>query len=339
MQAKNAKILITMGDPHGVGPEICARLLSRPDFTTDFYPVVVGDSAILQRALQLVGSSAAIAVHANLAELPAPRAGVIAVWEPERYSGDFAAGKISSQAGAASIAWVHQAVLAIQQGQAVAMVTAPISKEAIAPGVPGFQGHTEYIGEMCGEPEPVLTLVHQNWVVAHVSTHVSLREACDRVKGPRLAKTAILLQDFLRKYRKIDRPRLGMAGLNPHAGEDGMFGREEIDEIIPTVQQLQAQGMNIKGPIPGDVVFPQLRAQTFDGVVAMYHDQGHVVTKTMLFDLGDRRKTAGVNLSLGMSVLRTSVDHGTGFDIAWQGIADDTSLLDAYNLAATLSRK
>ena len=337
MKISKKIILITMGDPHGIGPEICAQMLSSPDFNTAFIPVVVGDAEIMRSALDLIKSSAKLKVISELGDVQSHGKDQILLWEPLKYKGEFKAGKICSLAGAASIAWVREAVLAIQGEKAVAMVTAPISKESIAPTVPGFQGHTEYIGEMCDEPSPVLTLVHKNWVISHVSTHVSLREACDRVKIPRIEKTALLLHEFLQKYRGIEKPRIGVAGLNPHAGEDGLFGKEEVEEIAPAVQKLLDKGLNVAGPIPGDVIFPQLRAELFDGVVAMYHDQGHIVTKTMLFGLGEQRKTAGVNLSLGLPVLRTSVDHGTGFDIAWQGKADANSLIDAYELAEVLS--
>ena len=217
------------------------------------------------------------------------------------------------------------------------MVTAPLSKEAVEPSQPGFSGHTEYIGALCGDPEPVLSLFHGEWVVAHVSTHISLRDACDRVQIPRLLKTARLLVDALQRTGKAN-PRIGVAGLNPHAGEGGLFGREEIEVIAPAVEQLRSEGISVTGPLPADVVFPQMKAGRFDGVVAMYHDQGHVVTKTLGFELGEKRLLRGVNATLGLDLVRTSVDHGTGFDIAWKGLADWHSLLDAAELAAHLVR-
>jgi 4-hydroxythreonine-4-phosphate dehydrogenase len=163
-----------------------------------------------------------------------------------------------------------------------------------------------------------------------------LRDAVDRVQKKRIEKVGVLLHDFLRKYRGLQKGRIGVAGLNPHAGEGGLFGREEIEHILPAVKSMQKKGIAAEGPLPADVVFPQMRAGFFDGVIAMYHDQGHVVTKTLFFDLGGKRKLGGVNTTLGLSVLRTSVDHGTGFDIAWQGKASDQSLKDALDLAAKL---
>jgi 4-hydroxythreonine-4-phosphate dehydrogenase len=247
-------------------------------------------------------------------------------------------GKISKKAGAASIGWVRAATQWVLEKRAAGVVTAPLCKEAVEHTVPGFQGHTEYIGEMCGDSSPVLALVHKDWVVAHVSTHVSLRDACERVKQERILKVGRLLQDFLVRYKSNKNPKIGVAGLNPHAGEGGLFGDEEIREIIPAIKALRKMKINAIGPLPGDVVFPQLRVGTFDGVIAMYHDQGHVVTKTLLFDLGKKRRTCGVNTTLGLSVVRTSVDHGTGFDIAWKGIADEHSLCDALELADLLTR-
>lgn len=332
-------MLITMGDPNGVGPEICLGLLSRKlKLPKGVVPVILGDAEVLRQAQDLLRTSKTIV---ELSSLPM----AAKVWPKgiPVYSGGIEyresvkPGTVSKTAGACSIGWVRRAVELIQAGEAAAVVTAPICKESVELTIPGFQGHTEYIGEMCGDHQPVLALVHGNWVVAHVSTHVSLRDAVDRVQKERILKVGSLLQEFLKKYRGIKQPRIGVAGLNPHAGEGGMFGSEEVDHIIPAIKILQKKGVNAQGPLPGDVVFPQLHAGTFDGVVAMYHDQGHVVTKTLFFNLGGKRKLGGVNTTLGLPVLRTSVDHGTGFDIAWKGVASHQSLKDALDLAVKLS--
>lgn len=334
-------ILITMGDPNGVGPEICMRLLLRQlRSLRGFIPVVVGDPLVLEQARQLFPSASRPLVVVDSLSQVNPKLQGIPVWSAGiKMKGKIRPGQVHVSAGRAAIGWVREAVLACQRGEAAAIVTAPICKEAIEPLIPGFQGHTEFIGGMCGDEHPVLTLVHEKWVIAHVSTHVSLREAIERVQPPRIHKVARLLHAFLQKYRGLAEPRIGVAGLNPHAGENGLFGREELDIIAPEVKHLQKQGLNIHGPIPADVVFPQMRSQHFDGVVAMYHDQGHVVTKSLLFDLSNtekKRRMGGVNLTLGLPVLRTSVDHGTGFDIAWKGQGDEHSLEDALRLAITL---
>jgi len=335
---KSKILLMTMGDPNGVGPEICVRLLSRRIALPEgIIPVILGDAEVLRQAQELLRTKKTLVEIASLdsAEKVWPK-GIPVYSAGVGFSEDVQPGKITKKAGAASIGWVHRAVELVQAKKACGIVTAPLCKEAVEMTVPGFQGHTEYIGEMCGDPQPVLALVHADWVVAHVSTHVSLREAVDRVQKVRIEKVGVLLQAFLRKYRGLKNARIGVAGLNPHAGEGGLFGREEIEQIIPAIKSMKKIGIDAQGPLPGDVVFPQMRAGLFDGVIAMYHDQGHVVTKTLFFDLGGKRKLGGVNTTLGLPVLRTSVDHGTGFDIAWQGKASEQSLKDALDLAAKL---
>jgi 4-hydroxythreonine-4-phosphate dehydrogenase len=308
-------ILITIGDPNGIGPEICLKLMAKPPKTA--HPaVLIGDAGVLEKC----------------GKINAP---VYADSEP--FKGKIEPGKVSKAAGAASIAWVRQAVELVQAGCAAAVVTAPLCKEAVEKTVPGFQGHTEYIGEMCGEKEPVLALVHGDWVVAHVSTHVSLADSIKKASPERIVRVGKLLNEFLIKYKGIKAPKIGVAGINPHAGEHGLFGKEEIKSIIPAIKKLRSMKINAEGPLPADVVFPMLGSKVFDGAIAMYHDQGHVVTKTLAFNLGKIRSVGGVNTTLGIPVLRTSVDHGTGFDIAWQNKADPTSLRDALMLADRLA--
>jgi len=332
-------LLITMGDPNGVGPEICLRTLSKKQKNVVRPVAIVGDYKVLCKAADLLKiKKNLILVNEPESVAAASKLGIPVLEGGIQLGESVKPGKITKKAGAASIGWVHLATQWVLDQRASAVVTAPLCKEAVEHTVPGFQGHTEYIGEMCGDSRPVLALVHKNWVVAHVSTHVSLKEACDRVKQDRILKVGKLLQDFLLRYKGSKNPKIGVAGLNPHAGEGGLFGDEEIREIIPAVKTLRKMKINAIGPLPGDVVFPQLRVGTFDGVIAMYHDQGHVVTKTLLFDLGEKRKTCGVNTTLGLSVVRTSVDHGTGFDIAWKGKADEHSLCDALELADLLKR-
>ncbi|MDR2579421.1 MAG: 4-hydroxythreonine-4-phosphate dehydrogenase PdxA [Fibromonadaceae bacterium] len=315
-------ILITIGDPNGIGPEICLKLMAKAPKTR--HPVIlVGDTNVLDECKEILKINKTI------------KCGIYADSVP--FKGKLQPGKLSKAAGAASLAWVRQATELVQAGYAAAVVTAPLCKEAVEKTLPGFQGHTEYIGEMCGDKEPVLALVHGDWVVAHVSTHVSLAEAIKKAKPERIVKVGKLLNDFLIKYKGIKKPRIGVAGINPHAGENGLFGKEETLNIMPAVKRLRAMKINAVGPLPADVVFPQLGGKVFDGVIAMYHDQGHVVTKTLAFNLGKVRKVGGVNTTLGIPILRTSVDHGTGFDIAWQNKADPSSLRDALLLADKIS--
>jgi len=330
-------LLITMGDPNGVGPEICLELLARKPKLNHPY-AIVGDFSVLCKARESLGIKRNLILIQKPADADAAmKIGIPVLEDGIRLGEAVKPGKVSRKAGIASIGWVRRAVQWVQSQEASAVVTAPLCKESVEKTIPGFQGHTEFIGEMCGDPQPVLALVHGDWVVAHVSTHVSLREAVDRVQQERILKVGTLLNDFLRRYKGQAQPRIGVAGLNPHAGEGGLFGDEEINHIRPAVQKLRKMKIDAQGPLPADVVFPQLRSGLFDGVIAMYHDQGHVVTKTLLFQLGAKRKMGGVNTTLGLPVLRTSVDHGTGFDIAWQGKADSTSLKDALEMADRLA--
>ncbi len=327
-------MIMTMGDINGVGPEIIVKLLSNGSQSLPLkqFPVVFGLMMALKKASIELDLPVNLQLIKSLEEWSS-YPDKICVFEAGVSDFELNPGKIDPISGSASLKWVHDAVLCLKSGQALGMVTAPVSKEAIEPNSPGFQGHTEYIGEMCHDPEPVLALVHEDWIVAHVSTHVSLRVACDRVQKPRIKKTVRLLDKLLGKLKPGCARKIGVAGLNPHAGENGLFGQEEIEVIRPVIEELNAQNMNIVGPIPADVVFPQLRARMYDGVVAMYHDQGHVVTKTIAFDLGQAKSLRGVNITLGLDVIRTSVDHGTGFDVAWTGVASCESLNDALILA------
>ncbi|GHV17317.1 4-hydroxythreonine-4-phosphate dehydrogenase [Fibrobacterales bacterium] len=320
-------ILITIGDPNGIGPEICLKLMVALPKTK--HPVVlVGDVAVLEECRKM------LAEHNSKFKKTSNPVPILA--ESAEFKGKIQPGRVSKNAGAASIAWVKLAAECVLSGQAAAVVTAPICKEAVEKTIPHFQGHTEFIGEMCGDPEPVLALVHGNWVVAHVSTHCSLKNAIDKATTERIVKVGKLLNNFLKKLG-LKAPKIGVAGINPHAGENGLFGTEEKNAIIPAVKKLRSQKINATGPLPADVVFPQLGSGVYDGVIAMYHDQGHIVTKTLAFNLGKNRKVGGVNTTLGLPILRTSVDHGVGFDIAWQGKADPTSLLDALLLADKLA--
>ena len=327
-----------MGDPNGVGPEICIPALLNTQVREKTQSIIIGSPEVLEKANVQFGFNQTIQQISDLEDEIQPNA--IPVLDTDvPFTSELKVGQVCTEAGKASISYVKEAANLLLKGKAHAMATAPICKESIEPDIPGFQGHTEFIGEMCGDPNPVLTLIHGDWVASHVSTHVSLREAIDRITPERLTKVIELQHDFLKNYKGISSPRIGVAGLNPHAGENGLFGKEEIEIINPTIQKLKSKGYNLNGALPADVVFPQLKAGIFDGVVAMYHDQGHVVTKTLAFDLGKERKLNGVNTTLGLPLIRTSVDHGTGFDISWQGKASPDSLVDAILTAAKMKVK
>ncbi len=327
---------ITIGDPNGIGPEIAVKAACMPKLKKLGRIFLIGERSVLEE------TAARLRMKARFTDWAAPVSGCIPVIEcTQETSTQIRWGKIDPRAGAASVSYVCLGGVLALQRKIDALVTCPVSKEAvIESGIGNFTGHTEYLVELTGAKDYALSLWHGNFRVAHVSCHVSLRQALELCKRDRIVKTARLLYDALRSAG-IRRPRIGVSGLNPHAGENGAFGCEDIQEVLPAVNQLRKSGMNVEGPIPPDVIFARMKGGVYDGVVAMYHDQGHVATKTLFFCLGGKGKSTvgGVNVTLGLPIIRTSVDHGTSFDIAGKGIADPASLVDAIELAARLATK
>jgi 4-hydroxythreonine-4-phosphate dehydrogenase len=242
--------------------------------------------------------------------------------------GDVTPGKGNEKSGRAAREYVIGATKAALSGEIAAMVTLPMNKEATQLSDPDFVGHTELIGRLCGSKDVTIMLASDQLIVTHVSTHVSLANAIARVKKERVSTIIGLTVEAVRKLRK--NPRIAVAGLNPHAGENGLFGDEEIREIRPAVEWAQGQGMPVDGPFPPDTLFYlAVRKKKFDAIVCMYHDQGHVPLKLLDFE-------GGVNIALGLPIIRTSVDHGTAFDIAGKGIASTVSLIRALDFAASM---
>jgi 4-hydroxythreonine-4-phosphate dehydrogenase len=238
-------------------------------------------------------------------------------------------GEISKESGAAARAYVVAAARATLAGEVAAMVTLPMNKRATELSDPEFTGHTELIGQVCGADDVTIMLISDALAVSHVSTHVSLSEAIRRLTKERVKTITRLTCEALRKMH--DNPRVAVAGLNPHAGENGLFGTEEIEIIAPAIRELAAEGYLVEGPLPPDTLFYlAVKRNRFDGIVCMYHDQGHIPMKLLDFE-------SAVNVSLGLPIIRTSVDHGTAFDIAWQGIASTRSFVQAFSLAVKLA--
>ena len=316
---------ITMGDPSGVGPEILLRAWAGGELR---HPVVAyGDLAVLEECNRRLGYGVTLRRAANPADL---RDGSLGVIDAGMLGADeIAPGQISSRSGAAARAYVVAATHAALAGEIAAMVTLPMNKEATQLSDPDFVGHTELIGGICGSPDVTIMLVSEQLIVTHVTTHVSLLNAIQGVKQPRVRRIIELTCEAVSRLR--DHPRIAVAGLNPHAGENGLFGREDLDEIAPAVSWARSQGMPVEGPLPADTVFYMaVRKQRFDAIVCMYHDQGHVPLKLLDFE-------SGVNVALGLPIIRTSVDHGTAFDIAWKGLASTRSLVSALDLAARMA--
>jgi 4-hydroxythreonine-4-phosphate dehydrogenase len=318
-------VAVTMGDPAGVGPEIVAKALAEPSPRA----VVVGDAGILGRAVRLLE----LPVEVNAIEHPADAAfadGVIDVVAASELPDDLPFGELDARAGDAAYRYVRRAVELALADEVHAIATAPLNKEAMHRAGHEYPGHTELLAELCDVRDYAMMLVGEDLRVVHVSTHVSLREAIERVTPEREATVIRLAEAALRRLG-FERPRVAVAGLNPHAGENGLFGTEDAERIAPAVQAARDDGIDASGPWPADTVFLLARRGRFDVVVVQYHDQGHIPIKLLGFD-------TGVNVTVGLPFFRTSVDHGTAFDIAGTGEADPASLKAALALAAELAR-
>ncbi len=317
---------ITLGDSSGIGPEVLLKAFRDGRIG---YPVVVyGDLEVLAYYDQQLGYGLPLRRIRQYAGYEAGSLNVLDQGILQR--ADITPGKLNARSGQAARQYVVAATHAALAREIAAIVTLPMNKEATQMTDPGFVGHTELIGSVCGVEDVTIMLACEELIVTHVSTHCSLAEAIRRVRQPRIRTVLKLTTDAV--GRLIENPRIAVAGLNPHAGEHGLFGREEIEEIRPAVEWAREQGMPVEGPLPPDTVFYlAVRRKRFDAIVCMYHDQGHVPLKLLDFE-------GGVNVALGLPVIRTSVDHGTAFDIAGQGVAQADSFVKALELAARLAR-
>lgn len=331
-----APIAITMGDPSGVGPEIILRRAADGALLDDG-TVVVGDAAVLRHGVGLLGLDPSLADR--IVAISDPReveAGRLDVIDRRRLEpGRHRPGRLDAAAGAAALDYVAAATDLALDGASSAIVTMPVNKEATQLTHPGFVGHTEFIAERCSARSVTMMLTaevdHGPLAVTHVSTHCSLADAIDRVQPERVLRVIELTDETARRFRP--EPRIAVCGLNPHAGEHGMFGHEDADRIAPAIAAAVDAGIDASGPHPADTVFHQaVHRGRFDAIVVMYHDQGHAPMKLLAFE-------TGVNVTLGLPIVRTSVDHGTAFDIAWTGEAFTGSLDHAVAMARRLSAR
>jgi 4-hydroxythreonine-4-phosphate dehydrogenase len=309
------RIAVTMGDPAGIGPEILLKALAEPAVQRVCVPMAVASRALLERV-------------AGLLSLPVPSQ----VVEPDPAGFDAAAlqpGRISAAAGAMAGACIEEAIAGCRAGRYAALVTNPISKAAVhAAGIP-FPGHTEWLAERCGVQGEFMLMYHRRLAVVLTTCHQSLASVPATLSPGRIVAAGTALAQALRRIRRRE-PRLCVCGYNPHAGEGGMFGDEDERLVAPAVAELRRAGIDAEGPLPPDTAFSPANRRRFDGHVAMYHDQGLIAFKALYFD-------SGVNVTLGLPIVRTSVDHGTAFDIAWRGVASHRSLVEAVVLAAKMS--
>jgi 4-hydroxythreonine-4-phosphate dehydrogenase len=312
-----APLAITMGDPSGIGPEIVLRSWLQGDLGDGV--VVYGDASVLHHGAGLLG------LDVDWDSFPLVDLGLLS-------DADHRPGVLDAASGAAARAYVQRATTDALAGTVSGIVTMPMNKEATQLTDPTFVGHTEFIAGLCGVEKVTMMLTAPtptgSIAVTHVSTHCSLQQAIERVRAPRVLDVVHLTNDVLRRF--LSAPRIAVCGLNPHAGEHGLFGREDIDHIAPAIDAARAEGLDVSGPHPADTVFFQaVHRGRYDAIVCMYHDQGHGPMKLLAFD-------SGVNVTLGLPIVRTSVDHGTAFDIAWQGVAFTDSVRHAVAYARKL---
>ncbi|MBN1867916.1 4-hydroxythreonine-4-phosphate dehydrogenase PdxA [Candidatus Sumerlaeota bacterium] len=339
-------VAISVGDPAGIGPEIAAKALAEPDLYDCARPLVVSDLGVMREAIRF--SNLSLDVRAvDDASIDDPSAGK---YEPgvldvlDMRNVDLAAleyGTIAAESGRAAFECVRKVIELALAGKVHATVTGPIHKESINLAGFHYAGHTEIYADLTGTKDYTMMLADGPFRVVHVSTHCALREACDRVKKERVLKVIELGCDALKKLG-IAGPRIAVAGLNPHCGEGGLFGREDVEEIRPAVEEARARGIEVEGPLPGDTVFCKMKGGQYDMVVAMYHDQGHIPAKLAGFEYRSDSDAwtamSGVNVTLGLPIVRTSVDHGVAFDRAGQGRSNPQSMIQAIRLAAQLAR-
>lgn len=332
-------LAITMGDPAGIGPEIAAKTFANPKAYEECRPILIGNAAIMKMAIEITQTDLKINVINNVADARF-EFGTLDLFNLEvEQPGEIQFGVVSAVAGDLAFRAVKKAIVLALTKEVDGTVTGPIHKGAINAAGHHFSGHTEIYAHYTNTRKYAMLLAEQNLRVIHVSTHVSLRQACDAVKKDRVVEVVHLLNDSLKKLG-IENPRIGVAGLNPHSSDDGLFGWEEKEEIIPALEVVRAEGINAEGPVPPDTMFALAKGGKFDGCVAMYHDQGHIPFKVVGFNwdekTGKMKSVKGVNITLGLPIIRTSVDHGTAFEIAGKGIASPDALLLAINYATKL---
>ncbi len=331
-------IAITMGDAAGVGPEIVVKALALEEMYALCRPLVVGDAGVLARSRQMLGLRVELHPIANVSGGRFEPGSIDVLDLANVDLARLKVGEVSAMAGRAAVEYVLRAGKLALSGEVQGMATGPLNKEAMQLGGYEYVGHTEILADLTGTPRCTTMLATGSLRVVHVTRHLPLRQVADAITRERVLETVQLTAESLPGMGVVE-PRLGVAALNPHGGEGGLFGREEIEEIEPAVEAAQSLGIDARGPYPADSIFFRAIAGEFDAVVAMYHDQGHIPVKTHGFE-------SSVTVTLGLPIVRTSVDHGTAFDIAWQassrgsaggGLASPQSLIEAIKLAAEMA--
>ena len=321
---------ITMGDPSGIGPEIILKSFGQSEIKNSRI-VVIGDYNIME-AMHEILKIKSFNLHRvfNIHDCIFNH-NLLNILDLHLVDmNEFHPGTVLAMSGNASFESIKKAVTLAANKEIDAIVTAPLNKVALHLGGHKYPGHTEILALLTNTKDYAMLLSHKKLNVIHVSTHVSLLEAITGLKTERIEKV-IEMAGYVMKKLKINEPRIAVAGINPHAGEEGLFGDEEINKIIPAINKMKGKGINVEGPFPPDTVFLKAVKGDFDIVIAMYHDQGHIPLKLLGFD-------SGVNVTVGLPFIRTSVDHGTAFEIAWQGIANERSMVEAIKLSVKLAQ-
>ena len=332
---------ISMGDPSSIGPEVTIKAVAMDSVGDICKPIVVGDARVLQKAIELSGLDLRINKIREAGDAKFKR-GVVDVFDMDNV--DFAQhrmGEVSALSGNAAFQNVVKVIELAMNQEVDATVTGPINKESINMAGHKFSGHTEIYAKYTNTKKYAMLLAEENLRVIHVSTHVSLRQACDLVRKDRILETIELMDEVCRRIG-IEKPRIGVAGLNPHSSDGGLFGDEEEKEIIPAIQEAKANGFDVDGPIPSDTLFPKAIGGLYDGCVVMYHDQGHIPFKVVGFNWDKQtqkmKSVRGVNITLGLPIIRTSVDHGTAMEIAGKNIASPDAMVLAIEYAVKLNK-
>lgn len=333
-------IAITIGDPCGIGPEITVKALDIAEMYESCSPMVIGDADVMRQAVEI--AKADIKINAvDTLDACKYQYGEIDVLDLKNVDlKQLKFGEVTQLGGEASFQYIVKGIKLALQGKVDAVTTGPIHKKAINLAGHKYSGHTEIFADYTETKDYCMMLVDKDFRVSHVTTHVAFRQVPDLIKKARVLKVIQLTNEALTKMG-IEKPRIAVSGLNPHSGEEGMFGREEIEEISPAIEEACFTGIKADGPVPPDTVFVKLRGGQYDAAVAMYHDQGHIPTKLVGFKYDDRSgkwgSLSGVNTTLGLPIIRTSVDHGVAFGKAGKGTANPESMIDAINLAAVMA--
>lgn len=325
------KIGITMGDPTGIGPEIIVKALSKEDLFRLCRPIVFGDEGVLCQAVQKEALPMKVVVMEEVPEEGYDPSNIVLVASSRLKIRSLLPGKPDRACGEAMVKAIEKAVGWIQKGQLHALTTCPINKQAIYEAGYSFPGHTELLRHLAGVEQVAMMFIGSKWRIVLVTTHLPIQEVSKHITKDRILTILRLTRDGLKRYFGVDQPRIAVLGLNPHCGEDGLLGKEEREVILPAVEEAKRFDLTVEGPFSADSFFHLSKPHPFDVVIAMYHDQGLIPIKMLDFQ-------KSVNFTLGLPFIRTSVGHGTAYDIAWKSMADPTNLIHAIATAAQLSK-